>query len=53
VLAGSLVLGGIVLAREPLLGTRAGLTAASIQLGASLVALVLDAGRLRGPGVSP
>jgi hypothetical protein len=53
VLAGSLVLGGIVLARGVLLGTTAGLTLARIQLGASLVALVLDAGRLRGPRVSP
>lgn len=47
-LLASLVLAALVAARIPFLGTRLGAGTAALQLGLTLLALLLDAGRLRG-----
>ncbi len=46
-LLGSLMLAAVTAVRIPLLGTRLGAGAAAIQLGITIVALLLDVGRLR------
>jgi hypothetical protein len=46
------VLAALVLARIPLLGIRGGVATAAIQLGVGIVALLLDAGRVRGAGTA-